>query len=105
MVHIKHVRNTKNNCTKSHAPIFLCSHAEMPDAIHGTLLTCDNPPIKTFIESLNESLPQESQFIISKSLDETHLLIRSERVTFVQSKVKEFTDKNQYTAPRDNVQS
>ena len=39
----------------------------MPDAIHGTLLTCDNPPIKTFIESLNESLPQESQFIISHS--------------------------------------
>ncbi|CAL6356548.1 unnamed protein product [Bathycoccus prasinos] len=75
----------------------------MPDAIHGALLTCDNPPIKTFIEALNDSLPQEERFIVSanKTLDEKHLLIQRERVAFVQSKVKEFTDKNQYSAPRD----
>jgi hypothetical protein len=75
----------------------------MPDAIHGALLTCDNPPIKTFIEALNDSLPQEERFIVSanKTLDEKHLLIQRERVAFVQSKVKEFTDKNQYAAPRD----
>ncbi|CAL6362879.1 unnamed protein product [Bathycoccus prasinos] len=75
----------------------------MPDAIHGALLTCDNPPIKTFIEALNDSLPQEERFIVSanKTLDEKHLLIQRERVEFVQSKVKEFTDKNQYSAPRN----
>ena len=75
----------------------------MPDAIHGALLTCDNPPIKTFIEALNDSLPQEERFIVSanKTLDEKHLLIQRERVEFVQSKVKEFTDKNQYSTPRD----
>lgn len=75
----------------------------MPDAIHGALLTCDNPPIKTFIEALNDSLPQEERFIVSanKTLDEKHLLIQRERVAFVQSKVKEFKDKNQYSAPRD----
>jgi len=77
----------------------------MPDAIHGALLTCDNPPIKTFIEALNDSLPQEERFIVSanKTLDEKHLLIQRERVAFVQSKVKEFTDKNQYSAPRDGL--
>ena len=75
----------------------------MPDAIHGALLTCDNPPIKTFIEALNDSLPQEERFIVSanKTLDEKHLLIQRERVAFVQSKVKEFSGKNQYSAPRD----
>lgn len=74
----------------------------MPNAIHGSLITCDEP-IKTYIEHVNEQLPVEQRFIIS-SLDRTHLLIQPERKFFVQTKVEQFINSNQFTLGRDQQQ-
>ena len=44
-------------------------------------------PLKEFIAFLDESLPSREKFVL-RDLDDTHLFIKEDRLTFVQAKVK-----------------
>lgn len=71
--------------------------AEMVNATQGVLLECDIA-MKQFILSMNEERPQSERFIIY-DLDDTHLMVQPHVVDELQARIREFQDKNTFTAP------
>jgi hypothetical protein len=62
----------------------------------GYLISCD-VPTKQFIRHLNEEKAADKRFIV-QDLDEAHVLVREEAVEEIQAKVKEWLDKDVYSA-------
>ena len=67
-------------------------------ATEGVLVTCDGA-LRQFILHLDEQRIQSDQpsFVISRDLDETHLLIKEDAIAFVQEKVEELQASNSFS--------
>ena len=62
----------------------------MARTLKGTLIECD-PSIKTMILDLDSKMDERSKFVMSE-LDETHLLIDSQRVQQVQDMLQKIIE-------------
>jgi hypothetical protein len=60
----------------------------MPKIMDGCLISCEKT-ICLFIQNLDK---EHQNQIIKKKLDDTHLLIRQDKLSFVQEKVYEMQD-------------
>jgi TFIIH basal transcription factor complex TTD-A subunit len=59
---------------------------------------CSDIPMKQFIVSINDQLPNAQKFIIY-DLDDTHLFVQPHVADMLQNKVKDFLDKITYEKP------
>lgn len=63
-----------------------------------TMSPCSDIPMKQFIVSINDQLPNAQKFIIY-DLDDTHLFVQPHVADMLQNKVKDFLDKITYEKP------
>lgn len=60
--------------------------------VRGTLITCD-APVKQIISALNDQFQGPQRFVI-EDLDETHVLIQSDRLTWLRGELERELEKN-----------
>jgi len=70
----------------------------MVAALKGVLLSCD-VPIKQYLLSINEQLPNSEKFVIY-DLDDTHLLVQPNATDMLNEKLQKFHDQNTFVAPQ-----
>lgn len=75
-------------------------------AYEGVLITCD-AAIRQYILHLDEQQQAAGagvdSFVITRDLDETHLLVKEEAVDMIQAKVEELQASNSFTRPPDST--
>lgn len=60
--------------------------------VRGTLITCD-APVKQIISALNDQFQGPQRFVI-EDLDETHVFIKSDRLTWLREELEKELEKN-----------
>lgn len=60
--------------------------------VRGTLITCD-APVKQIISALNDQCQGPQKFVV-EDLDETHVLIKSDRLTWLREELERELEKN-----------
>lgn len=59
-------------------------------------------PLKEYIRFLDEQQPAADKIIVH-DLDDTHLFIKPAKLEYVQTKVREWSDRVHFEAPKDTA--